>query len=269
MATRGVDAKVYIVSNSQERKTDKGEYGQTVVYDNTSKGIKQMTFPLKFTDNLLTGKFYLIKAVSIGDTIRLYETSRVFECGKFPIEMDKINKYLNPPELSVEQVMETPQKATVTVKGILRNYTEILTSPNSQRREITLESLQGSRKVVCKLWGKCATFDMPPVDSIISATNMQIDQWRGDICLNSSVLTRLKETEEEGKFHGEVEALEVSENYSYIIVNGMTLKIRTEMVEAIFGGQTFKENIHVKGSVKGTTVVNINKINPAKKSKLE
>ncbi|XP_065936640.1 uncharacterized protein [Magallana gigas] len=110
---------------------------------------------------------------------------------------------------------------------------------------------------------------MPPVDSIISATNMQIDQWRGDICLNSSVLTRLKETEEEGKFHGEVEALEVSENYSYIIVNGMTLKIRTEMVEAIFGGQTFKENIHVKGSVKGTTVVNINKINPAKKSKLE
>lgn len=68
---------MYIVSNSQERKTDKGEYGQTVVYDNTSKGIKQMTFPLKFTDNLLTGKFYLIKAVSIGDTIRLYETSRV------------------------------------------------------------------------------------------------------------------------------------------------------------------------------------------------
>lgn len=35
----------------------------------------------------------------------------------------------------------------------------------------------------------------------------------------------------------------------------MTLKIRTEMVEAIFQGQTFKENTHVKGSVKGTTVV--------------
>lgn len=40
--------------------------------------------------------------------------------------MDKINKYLNPPELSVEQVMETPQKATVTVKGILRNVSNII-----------------------------------------------------------------------------------------------------------------------------------------------
>ncbi|XP_061190845.1 uncharacterized protein LOC133199769 [Saccostrea echinata] len=269
MASGGVEAKVYVVSASQERKTDKGEYRLTVVFDNTSKEMKQMTFPLKFKDHLLTGKFYLIKAVSIGDTIRLYETSRVFECGKFPLEMDKIKKYLNPPELSVEQVLESPQKSTVSVKGILRNYTDILTSPNSQRREITLESLQGARKVVCKLWGECAKYEMPPVDTIISATNVQVDQWRGEICLNSSVLTRLKETQEEGKFQGEVEALEVSENYSYIIVSGMTLKVRTDMIQTIFEGLTFKENINVKGSVKGTTVVDIQRFNPAKKTKKE
>lgn len=75
---------------------------------------------------------------------------------------------------------------------LIKKSSDLIESPNSRRKELILESMEGTSKIVCKLWGNCALFDVPPQDSIITLTGMDVTSWRGEISLNSSVLTELK-----------------------------------------------------------------------------
>ena len=47
-----------------------------------------------------------------------------FQCGKFPVD-EKIQAYLNPPLETVDEVLLSPVKRTVSVKGILRRVSNI------------------------------------------------------------------------------------------------------------------------------------------------
>nr|XP_022344300.1 uncharacterized protein LOC111137227 isoform X2 [Crassostrea virginica] len=192
---------------------------------------------------------------------------KVFQCGKFPVDDEKIQAYLNPPLETVDEVLLSPVKRTVSVKGILRRSSDIIESPNSKRRELVLESTEGSSSVVCKLWGEASSVDIPPEGAILTATSMQVATWKGGITLNSSVLTVIQETEEESCFDGEIEGIEVLPDFSYMIVREKTMKIKTADLERILNGVVFQENIFVKGRCKGMTVLEIQQCNPAKKVK--
>nr|XP_034315798.1 uncharacterized protein LOC117685498 [Crassostrea gigas] len=211
----------------------------------------------------------MVHASNVGaESIRISENSRVFQIASFELDDGgKVHNYLNPSEKTVEETLQTPVKTHISVKGILRKSSDLIESPNSRRKELILESMEGTSKIVCKLWGNCALFDVPPQDSIITLTGMDVTSWRGEISLNSSVLTELKETDEDGTFEGEIEAVNFSENYSYVIVNSRTFKMPTKTAIQIFGGKKFKDSITIKGMSKGTTITHVEVCNPAKKQK--
>ena len=48
-----------------------------------------------------------------------------FQCGKLPVDDEKIQAYLNPPLETVDEVLLSPVKRTVSVKGILRRVSNI------------------------------------------------------------------------------------------------------------------------------------------------
>lgn len=68
----------------------------------------------------------------------------------------------------------------------------MIESSNSRRKELTLESLDGQDIIICKLWGETADLVVPPIDSIITATCVQVAVWKGTVSLNSTNLTKLK-----------------------------------------------------------------------------
>uniref|UniRef100_A0A8W8MH20 Uncharacterized protein n=1 Tax=Magallana gigas TaxID=29159 RepID=A0A8W8MH20_MAGGI len=68
---------------------------------------------------------------------------------------------------------------------------------NSRRKELTLESLDGQDIIICNLLGETADLVVPPIDSIITATCVQVAVWKGTVSLNSTNLTKLRETDEE------------------------------------------------------------------------
>uniref|UniRef100_K1PSW0 Uncharacterized protein n=1 Tax=Magallana gigas TaxID=29159 RepID=K1PSW0_MAGGI len=73
---------------------------------------------------------------------------------------------------------------------------------------------------------------------------------------------------------GEVEGIDFREDCSYIIITNescspsKTYKIRTQALEEIFPGSKCQEKIHVQGTAHGMTIIELHKINPAKKSKM-
>nr|XP_022304139.1 uncharacterized protein LOC111111440 [Crassostrea virginica] len=191
----------------------------------------------------------------------------VFQCGKFQLDQGKINDFLRPPTQTIEDILASPQKRNVSCRGILRKISDIIESPTSKRRELTLESLEGRSSVVCKLWGDQADLLVPAADTIITAVCVQVSNWKGNISLNSSVLTSLQETDEESGFEGEVEAVEILESFSYIIVADKTLKISAELLLTVFPNNEFLEGMRVLGKCRGATVAEIKVLNPKKKKK--
>lgn len=169
----------------------------------------------------------------------------------------------------VEDTYLIPPKTIISVKGILRKSSDLIESSNSRRKELTLESLDGQDIIICKLWGETADLVVPPIDSIITATCVQVAVWKGTVSLNSTNLTKLKETDEETLFQGEIEGLEILEESNYIIVDGKTLKVDNSLLETIFPGKIFKETISIAGKAKGLTIAEVKVINPKKKKKTE
>nr|XP_022303539.1 uncharacterized protein LOC111111070 isoform X1 [Crassostrea virginica] len=191
----------------------------------------------------------------------------VFQCGKFHMDPKKLKDYLNPKTESVDDVLKSPEKRTVSVKGILKKVSEVIESPNSKRRELRIESMEGSMSVVCKLWGDSTNIDVPPVDTILTAQHMEVSQYKGTIYLNSSVLSSLKETKEESLFEGEIEAIEIQETYSFVIVNSKTMKLPNDLLETVLPNKLFQEGVFVRGKCTGMTITEMKKFNPAKKNK--
>ncbi|XP_048772079.2 uncharacterized protein LOC125678014 [Ostrea edulis] len=194
-----------------------------------------------------------------------------------PFEVDQtiIEKYTHPPTCTVEEVFKSPIKTQVNVKGILRKASDIMESPNSVRREVTLESLEGSSRIVCKLWGEKSDAPLPPPENIIIISNMEVSSYRDVLQLNSTILTSIQETTEDIEFTGEIEGVDFRKDFSYIIVASMStepppcLKIRTDQLDRIFPSQKFKPGIFVKGTAKGLTVVEMKEYNPNKKPRTE
>ena len=69
--TRNIDVKIFVIANIEERE----KYGITYVF--CKNEVLLMTFPPKFFDVLKTNNYYLCRGVVIGETVRLYESSRV------------------------------------------------------------------------------------------------------------------------------------------------------------------------------------------------
>lgn len=69
---------------------------------------------------------------------------------------------------------------------------DLIESSNSRRKELTLESLDGQDIIICKLWGEAADLVVPPIDSIITASCVQVAVWKGSMSLNSTNLTKLQ-----------------------------------------------------------------------------
>lgn len=68
----------------------------------------------------------------------------------------------------------------------------MIESPNSKRRELTIESMEGSSRVVCKLWGDHADKCLPDIDEIVTICNVEVATFKDIISLNSTLLTSLK-----------------------------------------------------------------------------
>ena len=66
-----IDVKIFVVAKIERRE----KYGITYVF--CENEVRLMTFPPKFFDVLKTNKHYLCRGVAIGETVRLYESSRV------------------------------------------------------------------------------------------------------------------------------------------------------------------------------------------------
>lgn len=254
--------------DANTRKSDRGTFFNTIAYEENGKTIKTVQYPEKF--RLQKENFYLLINVSVvEDTVRLNDTSRVFQCAKFEVDKHKVDIILNPPVHMVDDTYLIPPKTIISVKGILRKSSDLIESSNSRRKELTLESLDGQDIIICKLWGETADLVVPPIDSIITATCVQVAVWKGTMSLNSTNLTKLKETEEETLFQGEIEGLEILEESNYIIVDGKTLKVDNSLLETIFPGKIFKETISIAGKAKGLTIAEVKVINPKKKKKTE
>lgn len=72
----GLRLKVYVISDANTRKSDRGTFFNTIAYEENGKTIKTVQYPEKF--RLQKENFYLLINVSVvEDTVRLNDTSRV------------------------------------------------------------------------------------------------------------------------------------------------------------------------------------------------
>ncbi|XP_062618114.1 uncharacterized protein LOC134279703 [Saccostrea cucullata] len=269
MARNMLRTKLYILTEKIKRKNDRGSFLITMAYVDLEKSVKQITLPqLKhFENSLQKGKYYLCSNVAaIGETVRLTESSKVFETSPFEMNQSVIDTYLNPPQETVEEILQSPQKRMVSVRGILRKSSQIIESPNSKRKEITIESMEGTSRVVCKLWGDHADKCLPQNDEVVTVCNVEVATFKDIISLNSTLLTSIKESEENTIVEGKVEGVDFREDFSYLIIDTKTYKVKTTELERIFP-RGFEQDIHIKGSAHGFTIVELEKINPAKKPK--
>jgi hypothetical protein len=74
--------------------------------------------------------------------------------------------------------LNTPLKKHVTVRGILRKASDVIEYPNSIIKEVTLESLQGNTRVVCKLWGEKATQPLPSTENIVTVKSVEVAAYK-------------------------------------------------------------------------------------------
>ena len=79
-----IDVKIFVVAKIERRE----KYGITYVF--CENEVRLMTFPPKFFDVLKTNKHYLCRGVAIGETVRLYESSRVSFIPKMCILQQKV-----------------------------------------------------------------------------------------------------------------------------------------------------------------------------------
>jgi hypothetical protein len=74
----GVKVKVYVITDSASRQNDHGQFKLTMAYEESSRSIKTVTFPIKFESQIEKGKYYIIlKVAAVNDVLRLNDMSRV------------------------------------------------------------------------------------------------------------------------------------------------------------------------------------------------
>ena len=74
--TMAMKVKVFVLAAAQSRKNDRGEYLHNVVCEEGGN-FKPIHYPVKFQDCIVKDHYYLLVGVSVGDLIRLSDTSRV------------------------------------------------------------------------------------------------------------------------------------------------------------------------------------------------